>query len=252
DEKGNIKIQFTSPESLTSWKFMATAHTPDLRTGYFETTVRTQKDLMVVPNPPRFLREGDQINFSSKITNLSDKELSGQAKLLLFDAFTMKSVDAEFGNTNATKNITVSKGKSDEVSWTLNVPKTHQAIVYRVVASAGEFSDGEESALPILSNRMMVTETLPIHVREGQNKTFTLDKLKNNTSKSLDNFKLTFEMTTNPIWYAIFSLPYLREYPYECSEQVFSRLYGNLISQHIINSNPKIKTVFDDWNAKGE
>lgn len=252
DEKGNIKIQFTTPESLTSWKFMATAHTPDLRTGYFETTVRTQKDLMVVPNPPRFLREGDQINFSSKITNLSDKELSGQAKLLLFDAFTMKPVDAEFGNTNATKNITVSKGKSDEVSWTLNVPKTHQAIVYRVVASAGEFSDGEESALPILSNRMMVTETLPIHVREGQNKTFTLDKLKNNTSNSLDNFKLTFEMTTNPIWYAIFSLPYLREYPYECSEQVFSRLYGNLISQHIINSNPKIKTVFDDWNAKGE
>jgi uncharacterized protein YfaS (alpha-2-macroglobulin family) len=252
DEKGNIKIQFTTPESLTSWKFMATAHTPDLRTGYFETTVRTQKELMVVPNPPRFLREGDQITFSSKITNLSDKELSGQAKLLLFDAFTMQPVDAEFGNTNATKNITVSKGKSDEVSWTLNVPKTHQAIVYRVVASAGEFSDGEESALPILTNRMMVTETLPIHVREGQNKTFTLDKLKNHQSKSLDNFKLTFEMTTNPIWYAIFSLPYLREYPYECSEQVFSRLYGNLISQHIINSNPKIKNVFDDWNSKGE
>src|SRR5690606_33748262 len=71
DEKGNVKIQFTTPESLTSWKFMATAHTPDLRTGYFETTVRTQKDLMVVPNPPRFLREGDEITFSSKVSNLS-------------------------------------------------------------------------------------------------------------------------------------------------------------------------------------
>jgi len=252
DEKGNVKIQFTVPESLTEWKFMATAHTPDLRTGYFETTVRTQKDLMIVPNPPRFLREGDQIAFSSKITNLSDKELSGQAKLLLFDAFTMQPVDMEFGNQNAKQNISVSKGNSTNVSWTLNVPTTHQAIVYRVLASAGEFSDGEESALPVLSNRMMVTETLPIHVREGQNKTFTLDKLKNNKSESLDNFKLTFEMTTNPIWYAIFSLPYLREYPYECSEQVFSRLYGNMISQHIINSNPKIKAVFDDWNKKGE
>ncbi len=252
DEKGNVKIQFTTPESLTSWKFMATAHTPDLRTGYFETTVRTQKDLMVAPNPPRFLREGDQITFSSKITNLSDKELSGQAKLMLFDAFTMQPVDAEFGNQNATQNITVSKGNSASVSWNLKIPTTHQAIVYRVVASAGEFSDGEESALPILSNRIMVTETLPIHVREGQSKTFMLNKLKNNSSSTLDNFKLTFEMTANPIWYAIFSLPYLREYPYECSEQVFSRLYGNMISQHIINSNPKIKTVFDDWNAKGE
>lgn len=252
DEKGNVKIQFTVPESLTQWKFMATAHTPDLRTGYYEALVRTQKDLMVVPNPPRFLREGDEITFSSKVTNLSDKELSGKAKLMLFDAFTMQPVDAEFGNRNATQNIKITKGSSTNVSWSLKVPMTHQAIVYRVVASAGEFSDGEESALPILSNRMMVTETLPIHVREGQNKTFTLDKLKNNTSESLDNFKLTFEMTTNPIWYAIFSLPYLREYPYECSEQVFSRFYGNIISQHIINSNPKIKTVFDDWNAKGE
>jgi len=252
DENGNVKIQFTTPESLTSWKFMATAHTPDLRTGYFETTVRTQKDLMVVPNPPRFLREGDEITFSSKVSNLSENELKGQAKLMLFDAFTMQPVDVEFGNTNATQNISVAKGNSTNVSWTLKIPTTHQAIVYRVVASAGDFSDGEESALPVLSNRMMVTETMPIYVRENQNKTFTLDKLKNNQSETLDNFKLTFEMTTNPIWYAIFSLPYLREFPYECSEQIFARLYGNLISQHIINSNPKIKAVFDDWNAKGE
>lgn len=251
DEKGNIKIQFTVPESLTAWKFMATAHTPDLRTGYFETTVRTQKELMVVPNPPRFLREGDQITFSSKVTNLSDKTLNGQAKLMLFDAFTMQAVDVEFANSNATKNIEIPQGNSATVSWNLTIPTTYQAIVYRIVASAGDFSDGEESALPILSNRMMVTETLPIHVREGQDKTFTLDKLKNNSSESLDHFKLTFEMTSNPIWYAIFSLPYLREYPYECSEQVFARLYGNLISQHLMHSNPKIKAIFDDWNQKG-
>lgn len=252
DENGNIKIQFTTPESLTAWKFMAMAHTPELNTGYFETTVLTQKDLMVVPNPPRFLREGDEITFSSKINNLSDKELNGQAKLMLFDAFSMQALDDEFGNLNSVRNFKVSKGQSDNVSWQLSIPKNIGAVVYRVVASVGDFSDGEESALPILTNRMMVTETLPISVREGQTKTFELKKLKNNTSKTLDNFKLTFEMTTNPIWYAIFSLPYLREYPYECSEQIFARLYGNLISQHLIHSNPKIKAVFDDWNQKGE
>lgn len=252
DENGNVKIQFTTPESLTAWKFMAMAHTPDLRTGYFEATVRTQKDLMVVPNPPRFLRESDEIIFSSKITNLSENELKGQAKLMLFDAFSMQPLDEEFGNLNAVRNITVAKGNSDTVSWKLTIPKNIGAVVYRVVASAGDFSDGEESALPILTNRMMVTETLPIFVREGQTKNFSFDKLKNNSSSTLDNFKLTFEMTPNPIWYAIFALPYLREYPYECSEQVFARLYGNLLSEKIINSNPKIKAVFDDWNRKGE
>ncbi|WP_313360095.1 alpha-2-macroglobulin family protein, partial [Empedobacter sp.] len=252
DAKGNIIIEFTTPESLTEWKFMAIAHTPDLKTGYLEQNVRTQKDLMVVPNMPRFLREGDQISVSSKINNLSDKVLNGSAKLMLFDAFTNQPIDAQFKLTNAVQNFSVAKGSSDQVTWTIDVPKNVQAVVYRVVASAGDFSDGEESALPILTNRMMVTETLPIYVKEGQKKSFQFDNMINNKSTSLDNFKLTFEMTTNPIWYAVFSLPYLREYPYECAEQVFSRLYGNMISEKVINSNPKIKAVFDDWNKKGE
>ncbi len=252
DANGNVIIEFTTPESLTEWKFMAIAHTPDLKTGYLEQNVRTQKDLMVVPNMPRFLREGDQISVSSKINNLSDKVLNGSAKLMLFDAFTNQPIDEKFKLTNAVQNFSVAKGNSDQVTWTINVPKNVEAVVYRVVATAGDFSDGEESALPILTNRMMVTETLPIYVKEGQKKTFQFDHLINNKSTSLDNFKLTFEMTTNPIWYAIFSLPYLREYPYECAEQVFSRLYGNMISEKVINSNPKIKAVFDDWNKNGE
>ena len=252
DANGNVIIEFTTPESLTEWKFMALAHTTDLKTGYLEQNVRTQKDLMVVPNMPRFLREGDKISISSKINNLSDKTLVGSAKLMLFDAFTNQPIDAKFSLANAIQNFSVEKGKSDQVTWTIDVPKNISAVVYRVVASAGDFSDGEESALPILTNRMLVTETLPIYVKEGQNKTFKFDNLINNKSTSLDNFKLTFEMTTNPIWYAVFSLPYLREYPYECAEQVFSRLYGNMISEKVINSNPKIKAVFDDWNKKGQ
>ncbi|MDM1042037.1 MULTISPECIES: alpha-2-macroglobulin family protein [Empedobacter] len=252
DAKGNVIVEFTTPESLTEWKFMAIAHTPDLKTGYLEQNVRTQKDLMVVPNMPRFLREGDQISVSSKINNLSDKVLNGSAKLMLFDAFTNQPIDAQFNLKNAVQNFSVAKGSSDQVTWIIDVPKNVQAVVYRVVASAGDFSDGEESALPILTNRMMVTETLPIYVKEGQKKSFQFENMINNKSTSLDNFKLTFEMTTNPIWYAIFSLPYLREYPYECAEQVFSRLYGNMISEKVINSNPKIKAVFDDWNKKGE
>ncbi|WP_170164436.1 alpha-2-macroglobulin family protein [Sinomicrobium pectinilyticum] len=252
DKDGNVKISFTTPESLTEWKFMALAHTPELHTANYKASVRTQKELMVVPNPPRFLREGDTIGFQAKVTNLSGKELSGTAQLLLFDAFTMQPVDSDFGNENNSRKFTASEGKSSNLSWKLHVPAGQQAVVYRVVAKAGSYSDGEESALPVLTNRMLVTETLPLHIREGQEKTFKLEKLTEARSATRENFKLTFEMTTNPVWYAIFSLPYLREFPYECSEQVFSRVYGNLISQHLVNSNPKIKAVFDGWNRKGQ
>ncbi|QTV05208.1 alpha-2-macroglobulin family protein [Faecalibacter bovis] len=252
DKDGNVIIEFTAPESLTEWKFMTLAHTKDLKIGYLEQRVKTQKELMVVPNAPRFLREGDQVAISTKINNLSDKVLNGSAKLMLFDPFTNEPIDSKFKLNQPTQNFNVAKGNSDQVTWILDVPKNIQAVVYRVVAVAGDFSDGEESALPILTNRMLVTETMPIYIKENQNKTFNFKNLEQNKSETLDHFKLTFEMTVNPIWNAIFALPYLREYPYECAEQVFSRLYGNMVSEKIINSNPKIKAVFDQWNAKGD
>ncbi|WP_169719445.1 alpha-2-macroglobulin family protein [Olivibacter sitiensis] len=252
DSAGNVKIRFTTPESLTQWKFMALAHTQDLKTGYFEKTVRTSKDLMVVPNMPRFIRQGDQLHVQAKVVNMSDTVQVGKAQLLLFDAFTMQPLDKVFGNLQNTRDFSAPKGASASVSWTMQVPSDVQAVTYRVVASSGSFSDGEESILPVLTNRMLVTETMPLFAREGQEKTFVMENLSNNKSQSLEQVKLTLEMTTNPIWYALFSLPYLREFPYECSEQLFGRWYGNRISQHLVNSSPRIKAVFDEWGKKGE
>jgi uncharacterized protein YfaS (alpha-2-macroglobulin family) len=118
-----------------------------------------------------------------------------------------------------------------------------------MVASAGNFSDGEENVVPVLSNRMMVTETMPVWVREGQNKTFRMEKLINSGSgsKSLTHHRLTFEFTANPVWYAVQALPYMMEYPYECAEQTFNRFYSNTIASHIANSSPKIQNVFNAW-----
>ncbi|MFT5673231.1 MAG: hypothetical protein ACI9JT_001877 [Polaribacter sp.] len=135
------------------------------------------------------------------------------------------------------------------VSWNLSIPETVQAIQYKIVAKAGDFSDGEQNVLPILSNRMLVTETLPMWVRANETKSFTLDKLKNNTSTTLKNHKLTLEMTSNPVWYAIQSLPYLMEYPYACAEQTFSRYYANALASFVANSNPRIQEVFNVWKS---
>ncbi|MBT8325302.1 MAG: alpha-2-macroglobulin, partial [Winogradskyella sp.] len=105
-------------------------------------------------------------------------------------------------------------------------------------------------ALPVLSNRMLVTETLPMWVRSNQSKTFVFEKLKDNTSITLRNHKLTLEMTSNPAWYAVQALPYLMEYPYDCNEQTFARYYSNTLAQHIVQSNPKIEAVFNQWKSQ--
>ncbi|WP_081740549.1 alpha-2-macroglobulin family protein [Aquimarina pacifica] len=247
DNEGNVRFSFTAPEALTQWKLQLLAHTKNLNTATTILETVTQKELMVIPNPPRFLREGDEIVISSKISNLTSKNLTGIAELQLFDALTNKKIDTDLQNTKPQQNFEVTAKGNQNVSWKLNIPETVQTVQYKIIAKAGEFSDGEQNVLPVLSNRMLVTETLPMWIRSDQTKTFSLDKLKNNTSASLKHHKLTLEMTSNPAWYAVQALPYLMEYPHECAEQTFSRYYANALASHIANSNPRIQEVFNQW-----
>ncbi len=244
---GEIIINFTIPEALTKWKMLGFAHTQDMKTGSIVEHLVTQKNLMVVPNQPRFFRENDKMIFSTKISSLVDKNLSGQVELQFFDAITMKPVDIFSKGVKKGQSFATKPKQSTTVEWEIAIPEGIQAITYRVVAKAGNFSDGEERMIPVVTNRMLVTETLPLPIRGKQTKTFEFEKLLNNTSKTLKHQKYTLEYTSNPAWYAVQALPYLMEYPYECVEQTFSRYYANAIASHIANSNPKIKRVFDTW-----
>jgi uncharacterized protein YfaS (alpha-2-macroglobulin family) len=248
DAEGNFVLKFTVPEALTRWKIKGFAHTQALDFGLIEKEAITQKELMVFPNAPRFMREGDTIVFSAKVSNLSENPLTGTAKLQMFDAFSMQPIDAQFKLVGASQPISMGKGQSAVAKWTLIVPEGVSAVVYRVSAQAGNYTDGEESALPILSNRILVTESLPINLSGNQTKNFTFDKLVGSgKSKTLRHHGLTLELTANPAWYAIQALPYLMEYPYECSEQTFNRYYANSIAAHIANSKPQIQKVFEQW-----
>ncbi|MBC8755744.1 carboxypeptidase-like regulatory domain-containing protein [Kordia sp. YSTF-M3] len=252
DSEGNVLVEFEAPESLTRWKFQLVAHQKDGIFGSIEKNAVTQKELMVVPNMPRFLREKDTIVITSKIVNLQNKATKGIASLRLFDALTMESIDAKIHLEEKNKSFTIDAKGNTNVSWKLYIPEGFDAIQYRVIAKSGNFSDGEESALPVLKNSILVTEAKPIWVKAGEEKEVTFSKLANNTSASLKQHKLTLEYTSNPTWSAIQSLPYLLEYPYECAEQTFSRLYANVLVTHILQSSPKIKEVFESWKANGQ
>ena len=248
DENGDILVKFTVPEALTRWKMLGFAHTKDLKYGLTTNELVTQKELMVVPNAPRFFREGDKITLSSKVTNISDKDLEGSAQLFLVNALNNKKIDKQLGNANAQQSFTVKAGQSIALSWQLEIPEGMQAVTYKVIAKAGKFSDGEEMTLPVLTNRMLVTETLPLPVRGNQTKTFKMDNLLSSSeSSTLKHHKVTLEFTANPAWYAVQALPYMMEFPYECAEQVFSRFYANSLAAHIANSSPKVRSVFDSW-----
>ena len=258
DKEGNVSFGFTTPEALTKWRLQLLAHTKSLQSAISTMETVTQKELMVIPNAPRFLREGDEIVLSTKIANLKDKSLSGIAELELTDGLSGELVSHQLliDDSNGTKDGEVASERQSfqvdslgntQVSWRLKIPSEFQAVQYKILAKAGDYSDGEQNILPVLTNRMLVTETLPMWVRSNQTKTFVLKKLKDNTSTTLKHHKLMLEITSNPAWYAVQALPYLMEYPYDCNEQVFSRYYANSLASHIANSNPRIEEVFNQW-----
>jgi hypothetical protein len=249
DAEGAITFSFTTPEALTKWKFQALAHTKDLALGYSSKEIITQKDLMVQPNPPRFLREGDKILFSSKVVNLADHAVNGTVSFQLFDTGTNKPVDNLFKNSTENIGFNIPAGQSTAVQFSLEIPKGYsQTLTWRVTAKAGNMSDAEENILPVLPNRMLVTESLPLHARGTGNKDFKMEKLINSKkSATLTTQSLTVEYTSNPAWYAVQALPYLMEYPYDCAEQTWNRYYANSLAASIVSKSPKIAAVFEKW-----
>jgi hypothetical protein len=248
DNDGVVKMVFTMPEALTEWRFLGFAHDKELRAGFLTDTAVTAKDLMVEPNPPRFVREGDAIEFIVKVSNQTDKPQAGNVKLTFADAATLKPVDEALGNRATEQPFDVPARQSRSYAWRIAVPDGMGFLTYKAVGATPKASDGEEGFLPVLSRRILVTESLPLPIRGKTTREFVFQKLLDSgKSDTLRSQSLTVQMVSQPAWYAVMALPYLMEYPYECSEQLFNRLYANALARHIASSDPKIRRIFDLW-----
>ena len=246
DSSGSYQFSFTMPDAVTKWKWMSFAHTKDLSSGLQTTEIQTQKTLMVQSNAPRFMREGDKMEFSSRIANMSDKELTGQITLELIDATTNTSIDGWFQNIFPTQYFTVGPKQTEAVKFPIQIPFSYnKPLIWRVIAKSGTYSDGEENVLAVLSNRSLVTESLPILINGDTTLSFHFDKLLHQYSNSLSNESLTVEFSSNPIWYAVQALPYLKQGMDNCAEAIFHKIYANSIASFIVNKNPIIKTWFE-------
>jgi uncharacterized protein YfaS (alpha-2-macroglobulin family) len=251
DAEGNVNFEFTSPEALTKWKLMFLAHTKDARAATLEKEVVTQKEFSVTPNYPRFLREGDELNLQSKLSNLTDKKLNGSASLQILDAFTNEDISSKFGLSSSTQNFNLNENGNSALTWKIKVPDNVSSIILKVVAKAGNYSDGEQQAVAVLPNRMLVTDAVPVFVKEGETKTFVLDNLKNTNSTTVSNVSNTLELTTNPIWEIMFALPSLKNDQNNSADVIFNKWFADVLASEIFKANPKMKTVFEEYQSKG-
>ena len=251
DSEGNVNFEFTSPEALTKWKLMFLAHTKDARAAILEKEVITQKEFSVTPNYPRFLREGDELNLQSKLSNLTSKKLSGSASLQILDAFTNEDISSKFGLNSSVQNFDLNENGNSALTWKVKVANNVSSIILKVVAKAGQYSDGEQKAIAILPNRMLVTDAIPVFVKEGETKTFELENLKNATSTTISNVSNTLELTTNPIWEIMFALPSLKNDQNNSADVIFNKWFADVLASEVFKANPKLKTVFEEYQSKG-
>lgn len=240
DSAGNVAFQFTIPESLTKWKFVALATTPDMSVGQIERYITTSKPLMVRPNLPRFLRSGDITEIKASISNLSDSVRQGMATL---EFFTPGNHQVIF---KASQNFNIPAGQSQTVGFSFHVPENTDLLGIRITAVTDRFSDGEQNLIAVLPNETLLTETLPIYTTSAGEHSYTLKK----TSPGKNNYRLTLEATANPIWYAVLALPSLTEPKQENATDISAAYYVNAIASLIARSNPEITKAFQNWNAK--
>ena len=230
DNQGNVAINFTLPESVTTWKFMGLAHDKEMRNGCLVDEAVAQKTVMVQPNMPRFLREGDKATIVVKLFNTSDKKVSGNARMQILDAETQKVV------WQKTQNYSINAEGSATVSFDVQGLK-EGVYINKVVAAGNGYSDGEQHYLPVLSDRELVVNTLPITLHQKGEQNFDLSKLflnkEGKQAKGAEEAKVTIEYTNNPSWLMVKALPAISNPDEENAISLMSAIYANTITTHI-------------------
>ena len=230
DNNGNVAIRFTLPESVTTWKFMGLAHDKEMRNGLLVDEAVAQKTVMVQPNMPRFLREGDKSTIVVKLFNTSDKKVSGNARMQIIAPETNKVV------WQKTQNYSIDAEGSATISFDVQGLK-EGVYINKVVAAGNGYSDGEQHYLPVLSNRELVVNTLPITLHQKGEQNFDLSKLFLNKEgkqvKGAEEAKVTIEYTNNPSWLMVKALPAISNPDEEDAISLMSAIYANTITTHI-------------------
>lgn len=230
DNQGNVAINFTLPESVTTWKFMGLAHDKEMRNGLLVDEAVAQKTVMVQPNMPRFLREGDKATIVAKLSNTSDKKVSGNVRMQILDAETQKVV------WQKTQGYRIDAEGSATVSFDVQGLK-EGVYINKVVAAGNGYSDGEQHYLPVLGNRELVVNTLPITLHQQGEQSFDLSRLflnkEGKQAKGAENAKVTVEYTNNPSWLMVKALPSISNPDEEDAISLMSAIYANTITTHI-------------------
>ena len=238
---GSATFEFTVPDSVTSWNVWVHALTRDLRGGSLHKETRSVKDLMVRPYVPRFLREGDRAQLKVVVNNAGEQPLSGTLVFDIVDPATDRSLLHEFGlASDASRPFTVKPGGSADLVFPIVAPARVGQVAFKVTARAGDLSDGELRPLPILPGRMHLVESRFVTLRPGKPRTMSFPDLARGDDPTLVNEQMVVSVDAQLFYGVLQALPYLIDYPYECTEQTLNRFLSTAILSGMFQQYPAV------------
>ena len=245
---GSCTFSFTLPDAITRWKLMMIAYNSQRQTGHKEYTFKASKPVMIMADMPRYMYDTDTLWFVANVINTGDEAVTPKAKLEIFDAATMKPLDLI--ESDAIINMKeIVPGRSQEVRWKVAAQYDLSLLAFRFTAYAGQFSDAEQHLMPVLSSEIFLTQTLPITVKAETEKTFEFEAIANPASHERD-YSLTLNFSTNPVWYAVQSLPYLANIKTDRPENAFYVFYANSLSAYIADHVPNLLAYIKKWQIE--
>lgn len=240
DDKGNVSINFTLPESVTTWQLYGLAHDVQMNSGMISATSVANKTVMVQPNVPRFVRSTDSGIILARVSNTSDKQVDGTARLSFINPETGKEV------YHADHKFVVKAGETIAANFDFDMSKIKNdgLLICRIVASGRGYSDGEQHYMPVLPSRELVTNTIAFTQNEPGTLHLDLKKMFAVNDKSN---KLTVEYTNSPAWLMVQALPSMINPDGDNAISLATAYYANSIGRHLMQSTPVIKQTMELW-----
>ncbi len=234
DAEGRLTYTYTVPDANTAWTLKGIAYTPDLKTATFEREIIASRPVMVQPTLPRFMRYGDTATVTASVMNATDSAQCITTVVTLLDADNHPLSTHSFTDT-------VAANSSVTVSTPVTAPLTGTALIYRVKATAGNYTDGEQTILPLLPASQPVITSTPFYMQPDSTH-MQLDIPAAGAENST-----TLYMYDNPLWEVISALPSLSDGDAITSPGAASQLYMAAIARGIMQRNPAIRQGLKAW-----
>lgn len=251
DAQGGAAIEFTVPDSVTSWKVWVHAVTKDLKAGSLQKEVESVKDLMVRPYLPRFLREGDRGRIKVVVNNASGRPLSGRVSLDIRDVETDASALGSFGlkDSEAVQPFTAAPGGGADVAFSVAAPVKVGSYAFRVTAISGDTSDGELRPVPVLPGRFHLLQSRFAALREGDRRELEFPDLRREDPSRI-NERMVVTVDAQLFYSVLEALPYLVNYPYECTEQIANRFLSTGIVSSLYRDYPAVARMAEELSKR--